>query len=392
MARRLIPALLLGLAVLGGCDTEKYPEDLRYPLRSDLVVTDEAVSELNKDDLPTHFDRPGQMPEFLGNLEPGKRQAVVARFKGENKILDPNRLSAEQRRQLGDELTRLFGTPAHPKAVLPDDATAQALRLDEGLLEKGSGVYRQHCLHCHGLTGDGRGPTGPWVNPHPRDYRRGIFKFTSSGESYGAQRKARREDLLRTLRNGIEGTSMPSFRLLADDELEALVSYVIHLSLRGETEQTWIFYTLKDPDSDQTVEGLLEVLAQRWLDTEKKALNPGPYPYQDQDLRASVLRGRDLFMMQGAAGCLSCHNDFGRQSTFKYDDWGTIVRPANLMLGTYRGGRRPIDLFWRIQAGVNGSAMPSSTSLTTEQVWDLVNFVRILPYPKMWKEYGVELD
>jgi hypothetical protein len=30
---------------------------------------------------------------------------------------------------------------------------------------------------------------------------------------------------------------MPSFALLSEDELEALVSYVIHLNIRGQTER-----------------------------------------------------------------------------------------------------------------------------------------------------------
>src|SRR5207253_9865578 len=97
----------------------------------------------------------------------------------------------------------------------------------------------------HGLAGDGRGPAGAWLNPHPRDYRSGEFKFASAVPKKGS-RKPRREDLLRTLRVGIDGTSMPSFALLEEKSaagedrdlqpLEALASYVIHLSLRGQME------------------------------------------------------------------------------------------------------------------------------------------------------------
>ena len=32
--------------------------------------------------------------------------------------------------------------------------------------------------------------------------------------------------------------------------------------------------------------------------------------------------------------------------------------PRNLREGTYRGGRRPLDLFWRIAAGIRGMPMP----------------------------------
>ena len=47
----------------------------------------------------------------------------------------------------------------------------------------GSKHFRLHCLHCHGLTGDGRGPSGKWLNPHPRDYRQGLFKFQSVNQA-----------------------------------------------------------------------------------------------------------------------------------------------------------------------------------------------------------------
>src|SRR5207253_2054503 len=84
----------------------------------------------------------------------------------------------------------MFGTPAHPK-VSDFDATVlkkldenltpekvlASLKLDEETLAEGSKVYRHQCLHCHGLEGNGRGPTGFWVNPHPRAYRQAVLSF-----------------------------------------------------------------------------------------------------------------------------------------------------------------------------------------------------------------------
>ena len=82
-----------------------------------------------------------------------------------------------------------------------------------------------------------------------------------------------------------------------------------------------------------------------------------------------------------------------RLNVYKYDAWGTVVKPVDLTLGTYRGGRRPIDLYWRVHAGINGVTMPaSSTNLTPEEIWDLVNFMQVLPYPKMREKYGVMLE
>ena len=66
----------------------------------------------------------------------------------------------------------------------------------------------------------------------------------------------------------------------------------------------------------------------------------------------------------------------------KPDDWGNPLRPANLNRGVYKGGRRPIDIFWRIAKGINGAQMPAHypSPLNDKKVWDLVNFVLALPY------------
>jgi mono/diheme cytochrome c family protein len=99
--------------------------------------------------------------------------------------------------------------------------------------EGGYAIYRKNCLHCHGVSGAGDGPTAPFLYPLPRDYRKGIFKFTSTAS--GA--KPDRSDLRRTIKNGLHGTSMPAFdALLVEPEIEQVIDYVIFLSMRGETE------------------------------------------------------------------------------------------------------------------------------------------------------------
>ncbi|MFM7132191.1 MAG: c-type cytochrome, partial [bacterium] len=66
--------------------------------------------------------------------------------------------------------------------------------------------------------------------------------------------------------------------------------------------------------------------------------------------------------------------------TGSLDDWQWPLRPANLNTGVYKGGRRPIDIYWRIAKGINGAKMPAhETTLKPEQIWDIVNFVLALP-------------
>ena len=67
------------------------------------------------------------------------------------------------------------------------------------------------------------------------------------------------------------------------------------------------------------------------------------------------------------------------------DDWGQPIRMFDLNLGLFKGGRRPIDLYWRIAKGITGAKMPAHyPTLDADEIWDVVNFVLELPYdPKL---------
>ena len=384
MAHVLLAIAYLAL-LLSGCD-EAYPTNLTYPLRTDPIVVKMPDG--------TPWDTTG----------PGQLDNNIARFNDKGmggQTLDPKDVNAKDRQDLDKALSAAFGTPAVPW-VKPGDPDADnqvvELKLDETTLKEGSKHYRRHCMHCHGVPGDGRGPTGPWVNPHPRDYRQGIFKFIST-DSTVSDRKPHREDIRRTLERGIEGTSMPSFSLLLEDEKEQLISYVIHLSIRGEVELSTMSSILKKEDLGgsiaDNVQSLAKLLVGNWAESNKKVMQPVEYPYKGGDAKqreASIRRGYALFTdIRGAGSCIACHVDFGRQVPFRYDKWGSLVRPSNLTAGVYRGGRRPIDLYWRIKGGILGSEMPKAqfeqgADKNAEPFWDVVNFVQALPYPQMLPE------
>jgi len=397
----MLPALG-ALLVFSGCDFDGYPQDLAYPLRTDDLV----VGRADKDVPVQSYDLPGEYPRVLFAYLPEEERAKL--------LANPAKLKPEQGQQLDGQLKNIFGSPASPKV---DGGSADvrevlvklrgSLRLDEKTLAQGSVLYRQQCLHCHGLTGDGRGATAPWVNPHPRDYREGRFKFTSSSQQEGT-RKPRKEDLVRTIREGINGSSMPAFRLLPDDDIDALASYVIHLSLRGETEFLVMQAALKDELDSSIEQGVNDYLAKiggDWEVAQHSLIQPDAFPeYKtDAERTESVQRGWKLFTQQGSTGpggaaqagvgCIGCHTDYGRRAAYKYDYWGTIVRPADVTTGVYRGGRRPIDLFWRIHSGINGTGMTAfGGTLQSKDIWDLVNFLQVLPYPQMRDKYGIKVE
>jgi mono/diheme cytochrome c family protein len=63
-----------------------------------------------------------------------------------------------------------------------------------------------------------------------------------------------------------------------------------------------------------------------------------------------------------------------------HDVWDNLNQPRNLHTGIFRGGRRPIDLFCRIHAGIKGSRMPSFKNTPHEDIWHIVNYVLSIPF------------
>ena len=168
------------------------------------------------------------------------------------------RYDEQHRRDIADILVGLFGTPDDPHfPQLPGidvtkvvDRTRLVAAGGPVRMEAASpaGLFREHCAHCHGITGDGRGPTAQFLNPYPRDFRKGVFKFKSTPKGIPPTH----DDLKRILINGVANTAMPAFRLLSEPEIEALVHYVKYLSVRGQVERRLI-EALADLDETEQV-------------------------------------------------------------------------------------------------------------------------------------------
>ena len=304
------------------------------------------------------------------------------------------------------------------------------------VLVDGRLLYAEHCQHCHGVTGDGNGPTAQYLNPKPRDYRLGVFKFTTTKR----ENRAAREDLKRIVEDGIPGTYMPSFKLLTQDEMTSIVEYVTWLSMRGELEYQLVSllkdegYTrsavnervsggekrseienefikrVADPDDLPTeVDTFVTRIVTAWESSQEKVALIQPLtpriPYGPE----SIAKGRALYL-NASLKCAQCHGEAGygngiqthevmknaRQEEYPvpglHDDWGNPIKPRNLHTGIYRGGRRPIDLYSRVFAGIKGTPMPPFANLirpsdpndpaspkTDEDIWHLVNYIYSVP-------------
>lgn len=200
------------------------------------------------------------------------------------------------------------------------DATWPA---QSGLFEKGENVYLKDCVACHGELGNGKGSAAPFMEPKPRDFTMGMYKFrtTASGEL------PTDDDLMRTLERGVPGTQMPGWKhILTFPERQAVIAYI------------------KSFSSD-------------FKDGAPASL---PIPAPPPSSAASVEDGKMVYMLME---CWSCHGGTGKgdgkSGKTLHDDWGRKILPWDLTRADYKAGNDPASLYRTFTTGLNGTPMPA---------------------------------
>ena len=94
----------------------------------------------------------------------------------------------------------------------------------------GQRTYETYCIGCHGQTGLGDGAAAEFLNPKPRNFVNGDYKFFHFGEPGPFPSD---ESLKITVRNGLPGSAMPAFPLLTDQEIQDVASYIKSLREGG---------------------------------------------------------------------------------------------------------------------------------------------------------------
>jgi len=228
-------------------------------------------------------------------------------------------------------------------------------------IEKGRAVYSRLCAFCHGADGAGDGPAAEYLNPPPRDFTLGLYKWKSTPFDEYAPGD---DDLARMISgmkshdsipgwDGMNATSMPGWSdVLGKEDISNVAAYL--KSLAG------------------------------YETAPKPAVGLSGRVKADS---ASVGRGKLLFKER----CSECHGSSGRGNATKKlkDDWGARTWPRDLTEGwTFRAGSTPEDIYTRITAGIAGTQMPSfadpasQKSMTEAERWDVANFAASLNEPE----------
>jgi len=226
---------------------------------------------------------------------------------------------------------------AGPVSAAPGDA------------ENGEAVYTVRCLQCHGEDGDGLSPAEERLNPPPRDFTSGDYKFRTTAFDDFVPND---DDLMRMVRDGMNGTAMPGWGdILSEQEMWDVIAYI------------------------KTFSGLEEEAPSAQVD----------YGAMIESSPDSIAKGRDLFLADDR--CSECHGRDGRGDAVKRlkDDNGARTWPRNLTKAwTFRTSNAPKDIFTRISVGIPSTQMPSfadpksKKKLSIEERWHVANYVASL--------------
>jgi len=123
-------------------------------------------------------------------------------------------------------MTRIQGMTLTAALAAVGLALAGGTASAEGDAAAGKKIYETNCLSCHGPSGKGDGPVGAALNPSPRDFSQGNFKFDADGDGEAGTD----QDLALVIENGAGAYGgsplMAPWPTLSDQDIQNVVAYI----------------------------------------------------------------------------------------------------------------------------------------------------------------------
>lgn len=266
--------------------------------------------------------------------------------------------------------------PAQEPGITSDRFSVHEWEMDDAAL-RGRRVYEDWCIGCHGEEGRGDGEAAEFLNPKPRNFHSGAFKFRSTPT--GAP--PTRQDLYRTITCGLIGSAMPGFPLVSQEERWDVVEYVHALMAFGMAERE-VRYLVEEEEMslDEIRRESLQQIRDEVLARIEETAQPVIVPPQPAATPESIERGRVLF----EKGCTQCHGATGQGdgfSSYTMRDWkDSDIPPRDFTTGVFRSGSTATDMFIRLKTGLNGTPMPPSGD-SDEDRWAFVHYMMSLRDP-----------
>ncbi len=202
--------------------------------------------------------------------------------------------------------------------------------------ERGKLAYLQNCAHCHGLSGQGDGWDGQYLDVKPANFTDPNMRGMSDGDYYAR------------VSFGIQNSGMPTWgEYLPENQRWDAIKFVLESFQKGTVVQGSLY-------SDKIANNWLTVSSDNWTSTGNVI---------------SADNGKALYM----AYCQTCHSAQGQGNgpgASKLPSGAPVAFPQNLP---------EAYIFGRVWEGVPESIMPPFNWLLSEgDIWDLTAYVQKL--------------
>jgi len=256
------------------------------------------------------------------------------------------------------------------RVTFADPIVLAGQEVSADVLNEGREHYVHNCYACHGMSGDGNGPSSHYYRPPPRDLTKGLYKF--GGVVDGLPHD---EDLRRILERGLAGTPMLAWDI-PDAELGPIIQYVKSLS------RVW--------REAEELGKQIPVDTDTWLGREREAIGRGKLIYHGvascQQCHPAYATKQEMYEASRAVGNRPL-TEFRRllfqpetkESQYEANGRKMVIMPPDFLFNEVRSGRDVKDLYRVISSGIPGTAMPTwYDALPAADVWAMAYYVQSL--------------
>ncbi len=275
---------------------------------------------------------------------------------------------------------------APDKMPFPESEThvfAGGVEVTGHTLNEGYQSYTRYCYACHGVKGDGQGPSSYGLRPPPRDFTKGIFKFARVRSSDDLPND---EDLVRIVKGGLHGTAMLPWDI-PEMELHKVIQYI-----KTFAPQKWE----KKKKSGEPVKTLepFEATEDPWAGNHEAAVQEGKVLYH---FRAECLNCHPAYdtkenLYKLSVEAAAKNSNYKAIGGFRDDPYGSVAKdsaeykskilPPDFTFNPVRSVREKHeleDLYRIISFGVY-PIMPAwkGAGLSDKDIWALAHYVKSL--------------